>query len=34
MGTPDAQLFVDPSERSDLPEVLDDFSIDFEAEVQ
>ena len=29
MGTPDSQLFVDPADRDDLPEVFDDFDLDF-----
>lgn len=29
MGTPDDKLFVDPSDRDDLPEVLDDFKAVF-----
>ena len=29
MGTPDSQLFVDPADRADLPEVFDDFDLDF-----
>jgi len=29
MGTRDANLFVDPKDRSDLPEVFDDFETDY-----
>mmetsp|Transcript_53909 Transcript_53909/g.122871 ORF Transcript_53909/g.122871 Transcript_53909/m.122871 type:complete len:390 (+) Transcript_53909:34-1203(+) len=32
MGTPDDKLFIDPSDRDDLPEVFDDFALDYEAE--
>lgn len=28
MGTPEAQIFVDPGEKDDLPEVFDDFDLD------
>jgi ubiquitin-like domain-containing CTD phosphatase 1 len=31
MGTPEEQIFIDPSERDDLPDVLDDFDLDFNA---
>ena len=31
MGTPEEQIFVDPSEKDDLPDVLDDFELDFNA---
>lgn len=31
MGTPEEQIFVDPGEKSDLPDVLDDFNFDFNA---
>jgi ubiquitin-like domain-containing CTD phosphatase 1 len=31
MGTPEEKIFVDPSERDDLPEVIDDFDLDFNA---
>lgn len=31
MGTPEEQIFVDPSEKDDLPDVLDDFDLDFNA---
>ena len=29
MGTPEEKIFIDPSERSDLPDVVDDFDFDF-----
>ena len=29
MGTPEEQIFVDPSERDDLPDVIDDFDLDY-----
>lgn len=33
MGTPDDKLFIDPSERNDLPEVFDDFdNLNYEIE--
>jgi hypothetical protein len=32
MGTPDDKLFVDPADRDDLPEVFDDFNLDYEVE--
>jgi ubiquitin-like domain-containing CTD phosphatase 1 len=31
MGTPEERIFVDPSERDDLPDVVDDFELDFNA---
>jgi ubiquitin-like domain-containing CTD phosphatase 1 len=31
MGTPEEQIFVDPSAHNDLPEVVDDFDLDFNA---
>ena len=31
MGTPEEAIFVDPSERDDLPDVLDDFGLEFNA---
>jgi ubiquitin-like domain-containing CTD phosphatase 1 len=31
MGTPEEDIFVDPSERDDLPDVLDDFGLEFNA---
>ena len=31
MGTPEQDIFVDPSERDDLPDVLDDFGLEFNA---
>ena len=31
MGTPEEGIFVDPSEREGLPEVVDDFDLDFNA---
>jgi len=31
MGTPEDKIFVDPSEKMDLPEVVDDFDLDFSA---
>lgn len=31
MGTPEEQIFVDPSDVDDLPEVIDDFDLDFSA---
>lgn len=31
MGTPEEQIFVDPSDRDDLPDVVDDFDLDFNA---
>mmetsp|Transcript_25705 Transcript_25705/g.51145 ORF Transcript_25705/g.51145 Transcript_25705/m.51145 type:complete len:379 (+) Transcript_25705:64-1200(+) len=31
VGTVEAAIFVDPSDRSDLPEVLDDFDVDYAA---
>ncbi|KAK1742395.1 ubiquitin-like domain-containing CTD phosphatase [Skeletonema marinoi] len=30
-GTPEEEIFVDPSEKDDLPAVLDDFELDFNA---
>lgn len=31
MGTPEEDIFVDPCDRDDLPEVIDDFDLDFNA---
>lgn len=31
MGTPEEEIFVDPSDRDDLPDVLDDFGLEFNA---
>ena len=31
MGTPEEQIFVDPSDKNDLPSVIDDFDFDFNA---
>ena len=31
MGTPEEKIFVDPSEKDDLPDVMDDFDLDFSA---
>lgn len=31
MGTPEEHIFVDPSDRDDLPDVVDDFDLDFNA---
>jgi ubiquitin-like domain-containing CTD phosphatase 1 len=31
MGTPEEQIFVDPSQKTDLPDVVDDFELDFSA---
>jgi ubiquitin-like domain-containing CTD phosphatase 1 len=31
MGTPEEQIFVDPGDRDDLPDVVDDFELDFNA---
>ena len=31
MGTPEEEIFVDPGERDDLPDVVDDFDLDFNA---
>jgi ubiquitin-like domain-containing CTD phosphatase 1 len=31
MGTPEDKIFVDPHERDDLPDVVDDFELDFNA---
>jgi hypothetical protein len=31
MGTPEEYIFVDPNDREDLPDVLDDFDLDFNA---
>mmetsp|Transcript_24791 Transcript_24791/g.36052 ORF Transcript_24791/g.36052 Transcript_24791/m.36052 type:complete len:179 (+) Transcript_24791:142-678(+) len=31
MGTPEEKIFVDPDEKDDLPEVVDDFDLDFTA---
>ena len=31
MGTPEENIFVDPREKDDLPDVVDDFDSDFNA---
>jgi ubiquitin-like domain-containing CTD phosphatase 1 len=31
MGTPEEQIFIDPSEKADLPDIIDDFDLDFNA---
>ena len=31
MGTPEERIFVDPSEKEDLPDIIDDFDVDFNA---
>ena len=31
MGTAESNIFVDPSDRDDLPDVVDDFDLDFNA---
>jgi ubiquitin-like domain-containing CTD phosphatase 1 len=31
MGTPEDQIFIDPSDKDDLPDVIDDFDLDFNA---
>jgi ubiquitin-like domain-containing CTD phosphatase 1 len=31
MGTPEENIFVDPGEKDDLPDVVDDFDSDFNA---
>ena len=31
MGTPEERIFVDPSDRTDLPDIIDDFDLDFGA---
>ena len=31
MGTPEEQIFVDPSQKDDLPDIIDDFDLDFNA---
>ena len=31
MGTPEHEIFVDPSDKDDLPDVIDDFDLDFNA---
>jgi hypothetical protein len=31
MGTPEENIFVDPSDKDDLPDVVDDFDLDFNA---
>ncbi|KAL7544170.1 hypothetical protein ACHAWF_007551 [Thalassiosira exigua] len=31
MGTPEEGIFVDPSEKDDLPDIVDDFDLDFNA---
>jgi len=31
MGTKEEQIFVDPGEKDDLPDVVDDFDLDFNA---
>jgi ubiquitin-like domain-containing CTD phosphatase 1 len=33
MGTAEKDIFVDPSERDDLPDVIDDFDLDFNVRV-
>jgi ubiquitin-like domain-containing CTD phosphatase 1 len=33
MGTAEAEIFVDPSEKDDLPDVIDDFELDFNVRV-
>lgn len=32
VGTPEERIFVDPTDRDDLPDVIDDFELDFTAE--
>jgi ubiquitin-like domain-containing CTD phosphatase 1 len=31
VGTPEEEIFIDPGERDDLPDVVDDFELDFNA---
>ena len=31
MGTPEEKIFVDPSQKDDLPDIVDDFELDFNA---
>jgi len=31
MGTPESNIFIDPNDHDDLPEVIDDFDLDFTA---
>mmetsp|Transcript_15888 Transcript_15888/g.33607 ORF Transcript_15888/g.33607 Transcript_15888/m.33607 type:complete len:394 (+) Transcript_15888:234-1415(+) len=31
MGTPEEKIFVDPSKKTDLPDIIDDFDLDFNA---
>ena len=31
MGTREEHIFVDPNEKDDLPDVIDDFDLDFNA---
>ena len=31
MGTPEEQIFIDPSQKDDLPDIIDDFDFDFNA---
>lgn len=31
MGTPEDKIFIDPSEKADLPAIIDDFDLDFNA---
>lgn len=31
MGTPEEHIFVDPGDKDDLPDVIDDFELDFNA---
>ena len=31
MGTPEEKIFVDPSEKAGLPDIIDDFDLDFNA---
>ena len=31
MGTPEDKIFIDPNEKDDLPDVIDDFDLDFNA---
>jgi ubiquitin-like domain-containing CTD phosphatase 1 len=31
MGTPEKDIFIDPSDKDDLPDVVDDFDLDFNA---
>lgn len=34
MGTAEADIFVDPSDKDDLPDVVDDFDLDFNVSLQ